>query len=487
MKTEADKRCHILLLFVTLSVKHAVCHFEEDPKLLLVSLDGFRWDYLSKGSFPNFTSIIQNGVESKLGVKNAFLTKTFPNHYTIVTGLYEESHGIVGNVIFDPHFNETFHIENKTQEAESKWFDDGGEPVWVTNQKFSTSRRSGSIFWPGDRAAVKGFLPYRHLPYDGSMSFRTRIDKIISWFVDEYPINLGLLYYEEPDRTGHEFGPDSPEIIEKIKELDGDIGYLINQLLANHLLGEMNIIITSDHGMTSTPTDEEHEINLDKYLNLSSYDIDSVNPVGTIRPKPGMEDEIYNNLSSVPHLHVYRKEEIPAAYHYTNNRRIDAILAEPDEHYWISSNNSRGVPGEHGYNNSLKSMHPFFIAVGPQFKSGASVEIFNNVDIYPLMCQILRIPDAPNNGSLSVVDKLLRKHKSTVDTFWAYIVIIIFIGLIGGIFSIAACRVQRQHRRRLFQLRTLSDSETSFRYRDLNNSDKVPLVDDTSEDEFDVP
>lgn len=476
---------HILLL-ILLTGKLVRCHFEGDPKLLLISLDGFRWDYLLKnGSFPNFKSIIEKGVESKLGVKNAFLTKTFPNHYTIVTGLYEESHGIVGNVIFDPFYNETFHIENKTQEAESKWFDDGGEPVWVTNQKFSTSRRSGSIFWPGDRAAVKGFLPYKHLPYDRNMSFRLRIDKIVSWFVDEYPINLGLLYYEEPDTTGHSFGPDSPQIIEKIEELDNDIGHLLKKLQDNDLLNDMNIIITSDHGMTTTPTDGK--IDLDKYLDLNSYYIDSVNPVGTIRPKTGFEDEIYKNLSSVPHLNVYKKDEIPAHYYYRNNRRIDAILAEPEEHYWISHNNSKGVAGEHGYNNSLKSMHPFFIAMGPNFKVGASVQMFHMVDIYPLMCQILRVPDAPNNGSLQTVGKLLRKHKGTIDTFWAYIVILIFIGLIGGIFSVAACRVQRQHRRRLFQLRTIPELQTSFRYSDLNNSDKVPLVDDTSDDEFDVP
>lgn len=476
-----------ILLCILVTVKRVMCHFEEDPKLLLVSLDGFRWDYLSKnGSFPNFRLIIEKGVESKMGVKNAFLTKTFPNHYTIVTGLYEESHGIIGNTMFDPKYNETFHIANRTQEADSKWFDEGGEPIWVSNQKFSTSRRSGSIFWPGDRAAVKGFLPYRYLPYDGSMPFRTRIDKIISWFVDDYPINLGLLYFEEPDSTGHNFGPESPNITEKIQELDGDIGYLLKKLEDNDLLDDMNIIITSDHGMTSTPTDEEHKINLDKYLALDSYYVDSVNPVATIRPKEGLEDEIYKNLSSIPHLHVYKKEEIPANYHYRNNRRIDAILAEPDEHYWVSHSNSKGIPGEHGYNNSLKSMHPFFIAMGPQFQSGASVQIFNMVDIYPLMCQMLHIPDAPNNGSLHVVEKLLRKHKSTVDTFWAYIVILIFVGLIGGIFSIAACRVQRQHRRS-FLLRTLPEVQTSFRYSDLNNGDKVPLVDDTSEDEFDVP
>ena len=274
------------LLLGILCTVNVHCHFKDDPKLLLVSLDGFRWDYLKRnGSFPNFKRILQEGAHARLGVKNAFLTKTFPDHYTIVTGLYEESHGIVGNTFFDPHLNETFHNWNNIDDRDPKWFDNGGEPIWVSNQKFSTARRSGSIFWPGDRASVKGFLPYRYLTYDGSMPFRTRIDKIVSWFVDKYPINLGLLYFEEPDHTGHQFGPESKEIIEKVEELDGDIGYLLQKLEENGLLDDVNLIITSDHGMSTTPTDEEHKINLDKYLDLNSYVIDSVNPVATIRPK----------------------------------------------------------------------------------------------------------------------------------------------------------------------------------------------------------
>ena len=274
------------MLSSLLFVVDVVGHFKADPKLLLVSLDGFRWDYMKKSnSFPNFERIINNGVHARQGVKTAFLTKTFPDHYTIVTGLFEESHGEVGNTIFDPHFNEVFNIENASQDADPKWFDYGGEPIWVTNQKYSTTRRSGSVYWAGDGAAVKGFLPYRHLKYDGSIPFRQRIDEIVNWFADEYPINLGLLYFEEPDQTGHDFGPESSDIIEKVKELDGDIGYLLGKLEENDLLDDMNIIITSDHGMTTTPTDEEHKIDLDKYLDIKTYDVDSVNPVATIRAK----------------------------------------------------------------------------------------------------------------------------------------------------------------------------------------------------------
>ena len=278
-----------LLAIVPLFWKQALCHFEGDPKLLLVSLDGFRWDYLNrKGNFPNFKAIINQGVHSVHGTKNAFITKTLPNHYTIVTGLYEESHGIVANEFYDPDFNQTFSLDNENQQRESKWFDNGGEPIWVTNQKSSTSRRSGSLMWPGSYAAVKGFLPYRYYaPYDFSVPFRTRIDKIVSWFADDYPINLGLLYFEEPDYSGHKYGPESMNITKKIEELDADIGYLLEKLKEKYILDDLNIIITSDHGMTSTPTDEEHKVDLDKYLTPDTYISENLNPVITIRPKPG--------------------------------------------------------------------------------------------------------------------------------------------------------------------------------------------------------
>lgn len=481
---------HYVLFFVT--VKYIHCTAQDYPKLLLISSDGFRWDYLSKnGNFTNFKRIIENGVTAKRGIKNVFPTKTLPSHYSILTGLYVESHGVTGNYFYDPDFKEQFDPQNVSQSTNPKWFDTGAEPIWVTNQKVSTKHRSGSVFFPTTTSAVKGFIPYRHLPFDRSVPFRHRIDTIVDWFTHKYPVNLGLLYFGEPDHTGHIYGPDSPEVLQKLEEIDQAIGYLFQKLKNNTLLDDMNIIITSDHGMTTTPNDTEYIIDLNKYITLDSYDVDATNPVATIRPKSKeLEDEIFKNLSSIPHLHVYRKKDIPAEYHYRNNRRIDALLAEPDEHYWIKYNNSPGHVGEHGYNNSLQSMHPFFIATGPSFKSGASVETFSNLDIYPLMCHLLGLPPAPNNGSLNIVKKLLKDEKKeelSGMTFWAYIIILIFIGLIGGIFTLAACRVQRQSKSKHINiLGTLTEAKSGARYSDLKR-DEVPLVNDTSEDEFDVP
>ena len=295
---------YYLLAFV--SSFHSVCEAASVtgpnelnfPRVLLVSFDGFRWDYLSrpetKDHTPNFHKIMKDGVYAKRGVKNAFITNTFPNHYTIVTGLYEESHGIVGNIMYDPVLNETFNIYNVTQERSPKWFDNGGEPIWVTNQLQDTCncRKTGIVFWPGDSASVKGVLPYRYLLYDNSMKNKTRVDTMVKWFTDKYSVNLGLLYFEEPDGYGHEFGPDSPQINDMIIGLDGVVGYLLDELKMKGILDSTDIIITSDHGMASTP--DNKVINLDVHISVNDYRIFSSNPIGNILPNPGKQNNNNN-------------------------------------------------------------------------------------------------------------------------------------------------------------------------------------------------
>ena len=214
------------------------------------------------------------------------MTQTLTNHYSILTGLYAESHGITGNIFYDTVLKEKFNtLINITALTDSRWFDVGAEPIWATNQKASPSRHSGSAMFWGSDARVKGFIPTHHVPFNNSIPFRNRTDMIISWFTDENPINLGLLYFTEPDHTGHTHGPDSKEVIQKIKELDGEEDYLLKRLKEVKLLDKMNIIITSDHGMTSLINDTEHAIDLNKYIDIETYAVDSTRPVATIRPK----------------------------------------------------------------------------------------------------------------------------------------------------------------------------------------------------------
>ena len=281
-----DMERSIIVLFLVVAAIHANNHARQ--KVLLVSYDGFRWDYLDKISNKvNFERIINGGVYAEKGLQNSFITKTLPNHYTLVTGLYEESHGMVANEMYDPVFNETFSLESLEDVIKSKWFDNGGEPIWVTNQKQSTSAaplRSGSLFWPGSMASVHGFLPTKYLAYNPEMTFQERVDIIISWYLDKDPINLGLLYYEHPDQEGHQFGPESDNMTKTIQNLEELTGYLLNSLEKNKLLDKINVILTSDHGMTSTPKSET--IALEDYVNKELYKVFvNNNPVVSIIPQ----------------------------------------------------------------------------------------------------------------------------------------------------------------------------------------------------------
>lgn len=294
----------ILALFLVFVVAtHGHDHLKQ--RVLLVSYDGFRWNYLDKISNKvNFERIINAGVYAKKGLQNAFITKTFPNHYTLVTGLYEESHGIVANEMYDPQFNETFSLTDPEDVIKSKWFDDGGEPIWVTNQKQSTPslpRRSGSLFWPGSMASVHGYLPTKYLAYDPHMKFKERVDIIISWFLDKDPIDLGLLYYEHPDEEGHEYGPESDNMAETIQKLEACTGYLLDSLEKNNLLDTMNVILTSDHGMTTTPHNKT--IILEDYIQKDLYKVIVMNnPIVSIIPQ--------NSKYKLSHLTPYPCDNI---------------------------------------------------------------------------------------------------------------------------------------------------------------------------------
>ena len=291
----------ITVLF-SMFVTQTTCH-SDFPSLLLISFDGFRWDYLIKAKkanklTPNFDYFIANGVFVDNGVKNVYITKTFPNHFSIVTGLYEESHGLVANEFYDPVKMEEISIFAHTKEA--YWFDNGTdeyngypEPIWLTNEKASGhyKRHSGIVFWPGSEAKGMTVDPDRFFYYDKAknMSFTERIDIAIGWFLtEEKPINLGLIYFNEPDHTGHRVGPDAQEMMELIEELDGVVGYLLTKLRQSNLISKLNVIITSDHGMQYF----DKVIELDSCVDGSLYRNFGNGPVMNILPNPGKSNVI---------------------------------------------------------------------------------------------------------------------------------------------------------------------------------------------------
>lgn len=281
---------------VVVVVSRAVQAVSNHPLLLVVLFDGFRWDYVDRFDTPNFHTLMQDGVRG-IHVQNVMPTVTMANHYTILTGMYPESHGIVANNFYDPKLGE-FEMERAADQTDPKWFNTGVEPIWVTNQLKSNERFSGSMLWPDSLAAVKGIAPtYQRGPplFDKTVKNKTRIDTVISWFLrKDRPINLGLLYFEEPDEIGHKFGPSSEQVKDTVMALDDLIGYLIEQLKEKGLYEAMNVLVTADHGMSDVSGDKF--INLKPYVEESLYKDYQLTSMGFLNPVQGMHIQMAVSL-----------------------------------------------------------------------------------------------------------------------------------------------------------------------------------------------
>lgn len=371
------------------------------PKLLLVSFDGFRADYLQNYEFPHLQNFIKEGVLVD-HVKNVFITKTFPNHYSIVTGLYEESHGIVANSMYDVITKKHFSDFN---DRDPFWWNEA-VPIWVTNE-LQENRSSAAAMWPGTDIPIHNTTPSYFMNYSSTVSFEERLNNITTWLSSSNPpVTFAALYWEEPDASGHKYGPEDKENMRRVlKEIDDLIGDLVHKLKMLGLWENLNVIITSDHGMAQCSKDRL--INLDLCLDHSDYTLIDLTPVAAILPKINTT-EVYNKLKNCSsHMNVYLKEDIPARFHYQHNDRIQPVILVADEGWTIVLNNSSLKLGDHGYDNSLPSMHPFLAAHGPAFHRGYKYSTIDSVDIYPMMCHILGLQPRPNNGSFGHIQCLL--------------------------------------------------------------------------------
>ncbi|XP_034377805.1 bis(5'-adenosyl)-triphosphatase ENPP4 isoform X2 [Arvicanthis niloticus] len=371
------------------------------PQLLLVSFDGFRADYLKNYDLPHLQSFIKEGVLVE-HVKNVFITKTFPNHYSIVTGLYEESHGIVANSMYD---NITKKHFSESNDKDPFWWN-GAVPIWVTNQ-LQENRSSAAAMWPGTDVPIHNITPSYFMNYNSSVPFKERLNKVTSWLSSSNPpVTFATLYWEEPDVSGHKYGPEDKENMRRVlKEVDDLIGDLVLKLKELGLWEHLNVIITSDHGMAQCS--KSRLIYLDSCIDHSNYSVIDLTPVAAILPKINVT-EVYDKLKHCnPHMNVYLKKAIPNRFYYQHSNRIQPIILVAEEGWTIALNTSSLKLGDHGYDNSLPSMHPFLAAHGPAFRKGYRQSTINTVDIYPMMCHILGLKPHANNGTFSHTKCLL--------------------------------------------------------------------------------
>jgi predicted AlkP superfamily pyrophosphatase or phosphodiesterase len=373
----------------------------KDAYVVLVSMDGFRWDYQKQFNLPNLKQIAKEGSHAK-SMKPSYPSKTFPNHYSIVTGLYPDHHGIINNVFYDASLNESFSLSSKTKN-DSRFY--GGNPIW--NLAEQQGVKAASFFWPG--SDIDNRNPSYYKNYDNKIPYGARIDTVLKWLQlpEKQRPHLVTLYFDQPDHTGHNFGPLSPENKKMVIKMDSIMGALSQRLDQLPIGKQINLIIVSDHGMADISNDKKVAVlNYLKPEWLGYKDV--INPIMSIQAKAGYQDSIAKALKKVPHIKFWKSTEVPERLHYGTNPRVHDFVIEAKKGYSLVGKESTHIKGgTHGYDNDEKDMHAIFYAKGPAFKVDKTVKTFQNVSVYPLIAHILGLQIGEIDGKLSDVDSML--------------------------------------------------------------------------------
>ena len=391
------KNNKFIITYLSIIISLVFCSDNEEQYVILVSFDGFRYDYTERVRTPNFDYLENWGVKAK-SLKPIFPSFTFPNHYSIATGCYVDKHGILGNE-FKTDLG-TYSYKNKNTVQDAKWY--GAEPIWVTAEKNGII--TATYFWVGSEAPIGGYYPTYYKNYKNGINPKNKVDQVIDWLklpIDERP-RLICLYFNEPDHAGHVFGANSEEVNDKIEESDNILGYLLRSLTKLDVYDKTNIIIVSDHGMVDVS--EERVINIDDF-NISGI-IDGKGPIMNVIFK----EEI---LINIPHITIVPSLE-NNQLHYNNS--IYDFLLIADEGWMMYKydhleeyNGKLPVKGMHGYNPDNINMHAIFYAYGPKFKRGIQIDTFELIHIYPILCEILGIRPYKNiDGKLEVLKPIFK-------------------------------------------------------------------------------
>ncbi len=365
--------------------------------------------------------LAREGVRAKWMIPS-FPTKTFPNHYTIATGLYPAHHGIVENNVYD--FGTVFSMSKREEVQNPRWW--LGEPVWVTAEK--QGQIAASYFWVGTETLIENEQPTFWRTYNGKVPPEMRVDKVLGWLdlPKEKRPTMITLYFSDTDDAGHEFSPDAEETKYAVWNADRYIKRLMDGLKQRKIDKNVNVIVVSDHGMAAV--DLRKTTFLDDYFDFDLAEkILWTNEIVQIFPNEGKTDEIYSKIKNLEHTTCWKKDDIPARLHYQDSPRIAPIVCSSEEGWlttshkryddWIKDIDDIEKPrGAHGYDNKYQSMQATFIAHGAAFKKGYIAEPFENIQVYNLMCYILGLKPAKNDGNLDVVKGMLKPPKIKVYT-----------------------------------------------------------------------
>jgi len=404
------KRLFKRIAFCALFVLLASCR--EPNFTVIVSLDGSRWDYPDMYEMPFFDSLAREGV--KACVEPSFPSSTFPNHYTIATGCVPDHNGMVNNSFRDPDTGGHYSSGDSATRYNPKYY--LKEPIWITAQRQGLS--TGNIYWFGGDVAVNGTFPtyYRRWTELPHWDFGARVDeavRLMSLPRKERP-RLLMVYFDEPDHTGHYFGPQSSEMATMAQQMDSLMHVFYLRLMRLPHARKINFILAGDHGMT--------ELSPERFIDVADVvkpewvtDIVGEFPTSIFCQK-GYVDTVYNALQGIPHLQVYRHGACPPELNYGTSDRLGDLIAAPDLGWQFSFGPSHHV-ASHGFDPREKDMHVAFRAIGPDFKQGyeapeyadGSHAAFKNIDLYLMLCHLLDITPAPVDGEYDRIKNILRK------------------------------------------------------------------------------
>lgn len=386
----------------------SVSHSKVKGPVILVSMDGFRADYWDKVETPNIHELMKHGVVAS-NLKPVFPSVTFVNHYSIVTGLFAEHHGIVNNSMWDPETQRNFDISNSKEVNRSDWWQ--GEPIWVTAEK--QGLKTASMFWVGSSAEIGGYRPTYWFPYDSSYPRTKRVKQVLDWL--ELPVEKRpgfiTLYFEDVDEAGHSYGPDSEQVKRAIRDLDSSLGELWGGIKSRGLHENVTVIIVSDHGMARV--ERKNRIRLNQYVKTGEAKLVGKGALTLVWPRGEKEKElILERVRKTPgEFKIFRKDKMPEVFHYSSHPRISPLvfLANLGWHLdpGLIPSIKPKVFGLHGYDNSLPEMQAVFLASGPRFPKNKKVGEVVNVDIYALLAELLEIKPGVTDGNFERISQVV--------------------------------------------------------------------------------
>jgi predicted AlkP superfamily pyrophosphatase or phosphodiesterase len=383
--------------------------------VVLVSLDGFRYDYPKLYDAKNILELASTGASAPDGMIPSFPSVTFPNHYTIVTGLYPEHHGIVENTFYDPSRDQTYAINKPEAVTDGTWY--GGTPLWVLAEQ--QGMRSACYFWPGSEAEIQGQRPAYYLHYDVKVPNDRRVEQVLEWLrlPPERRPHFITIYFSDVDHAGHEFGPASPQVRDAVNGLDEIVGKLAAGLKALNL--PVDLIVLADHGMAQYRGEK---------INLTQFDPEirsqaRIAGADVIYPKSEADaQKIYEALhGKSDKFEVYRRAQMPAYLHFDRNPRSGDPIVVAKGPYFLSFADLKDPPstptgGNHGYDPAqVPEMRATFVAVGPDIRQNMKLAPFENVNVYPLIAHILgldisHLQTGPIDGNLTVLQPMLKEQ-----------------------------------------------------------------------------